>query len=131
MRRSLWLAPPLLAALALLPLAAGATKPCLPESTRRQHATWVAVGKVLERHERIVPYPNCALEDRSRCSPWDVSLLVVEVERYERGDGPRELRLVPELCAPAPPRETGRRYRFFGTGTSSYVDMEPVVGHPR
>ncbi len=117
-----------LAALALLPVAAAASKPCLPREVVREHAEWVAVGTVVERRERIIPYPNCALEDRSRCARWDVSPIVVKVERWERGDGPAELRLVPAWCAGDSPRETGGRYRFFGSDRSSFEDVEPVTG---
>ena len=123
----------LVASLAASP--AGASKPCR-EADWRQEARWVAVGVVTARHERKVPYPDCALPDPAQCAQWDRSELVVRVERYERGQGPAELRLVAAWCAPAPPREAGGRYRFYGDGTTEYVFWEaatvpPVVQRPR
>jgi hypothetical protein len=85
---------------------------------------WVAVGVVVDRQERKVPYPNCALADRSACAQWDRSRLTVKVERYEKGKGPMELHLVAGWCAPDPPAQAGGRYRFYGNEPSSYVMYE-------
>jgi len=117
----------LIVALAAPP--ARASKPCR-EVDWRQEASWVAVGVVTARHERRIPYPNCALPDRTQCAQWDRSELVVRVERYERGDGPAELRLVSAWCAPAPPQEAGGRYRFYGNAPTEYVLWEPATVPP-
>jgi hypothetical protein len=123
-----------------LPLAAGASKPCHPDTwyfrpdapaaERREHARWVVVGTVVERHERKEPYPNCALKDRSLCAVWDRSELVVAVERWEKGDGPKTLRLVAGQCAIDPPGEARGRYRFYGLEPSAYMVYEqlPATG---
>jgi hypothetical protein len=124
---------------ALLGLVAGparATKPCGPMTyaanpTRpaaefRAGATWVAVGVVVDRRERKEPFPNCALEDRSRCAMRDASTVRVKVERYEQGSGPVELVLGAASCAPDPPGRAGGRYRFYGTGVGLYVMYEEL-----
>ncbi len=128
-----------LVASAFAPLAAGASQPCLPEtmyfgpdrasSEWREHARWVAVGTVLERHERKIPYPNCALADRSQCNQLDLSELVVQVERYEKGRGADRLRLVAGECAMAPPGQAGGRYRFYGLDSDrAWAAWEQVTG---
>jgi hypothetical protein len=83
-------------------------KPERPSAEWRRLATWLAVGVVVDRKERKVPYPNCGLEDRSACNQWDRSELTVKVERYEKGNGPAELHLVAAHCAGRPPHP-GRR----------------------
>jgi len=130
-----------LALLALLhAVPAHAMKPC-PEWTYfakpdrsaaewKRLATWVAVGVVVDRKERKVPYPNCGLEDRSACNQWDRSQLTVKVERYEKGTGPKELHLVAARCAPDPPTQAGGRYRFFGHDPSEYVMYKQARGAP-
>lgn len=122
--------------LALLPAPAEATKPCGPDTFLsnprrasaqwRASAAWVAVGVVVARKENKVPYPNCALEDRSACAQWDQSELTVKVERYDKGKGPLQLRLVASLCAPDPPAEAGGRYRFYGVAPSAYLMFEAL-----
>lgn len=101
--------------------------PRRPAARYARLATWVAVGQVLGRAENRVPYPNCALPDRSRCAQWDRSVLTVRVERYEKGRGPATLVLTAERCAPDPPAEVGGRFRFFGREPpDSYLMLEAV-----
>jgi hypothetical protein len=133
--------PACLALLAVLCAApAHAMEPCSPDTHLANPgrpsaewsrlATWVAVGVVVDRTEKKVPYPNCGLKDRSACSQWDRSELTVKVERYEKGTGPKELRLVAAYCAPDPPARAGGRYRFFGHDPSQYVMYEQARGAP-
>jgi len=130
---------PLLCILAAwTPRPALADKPCGPDtwfaSPRRpaaryaRLATWVAVGEVVGRAEKRIPYPNCALADRSKCAQWDRSVLTIQVERYEKGQGPATLRLTAQRCAPDPPAEVGGRFRFFGREPpDSYLMLEAVT----
>lgn len=117
---------------------ASALQPCHPDSYRedpnrssaewRKLASWVAVGVVAGRKERKIPYPNCALKDTSQCAQWDRSELRIKVERYEKGEGPRDLVLVAEYCAPDPPAQAGGRFRFYGQSLSAYVMYEAAGG---
>ena len=106
---------------------AAATKPCPPAlgpAQLRASVAYIAVGVVVDRQEKKVPYPNCRLADRSACAQWDRSELTVMVERYEKGKGPAELHLTAAWCAPEPPAQAGGRYRFYGDDPSFYLTLE-------
>jgi len=117
-----------------------AMSPCRPDtyfsnpkrapSAWRADATWVAVGVVVDRKERKVPYPNCGLEDPSKCNQHDESVLTVKVERYEKGKGPLKLSLQAAWCGPDPPGQAGGRYRFYGQDESSFIMYEKLGAGP-
>jgi len=107
------------------------SNPKRPSSAWRADATWVAVGVVINRQEHKIPYPNCGLDDPSKCTQWDQSVLTVKVERYEKGKGPLKLNLQSALCGPDPPAQAGGRYRFYGQDESSFIMYEalPPAAH--
>jgi hypothetical protein len=124
----------------LIPTLVLATEPCGPDTyfanparPARDYAAradWIAVGRVIRTLARRVPYPNCALADRSRCAQWDRSELTVLVERYEKGHGPRQIVITSAMCAPDAPTDAAGRYRFFGRGVPFHYSMFEALQSP-
>ena len=116
----------LYAAIFLFAVVARATKPCGPATwlAHRNRGTdewtrladWVVTGKMTARSEKREPYPDCDMEDRSKCSIQDTSTVTLEVESSEKGkiSPEKKWRLKAEFCAPDPPKEIGARYKFYG-----------------
>ena len=102
-------------------LSALATKPCGPdtwfakkdrsEEEWKKLATWVAIGTVTARDERLQPFPNCYLEDMSKCSMEDASVVTVKVTKVEKGaiEKGSKLKLGSAYCALDPPQAVGKR----------------------
>lgn len=114
-----------------------ATKPCSPDSwfSKPQRpaseweaqARWVAVAKVIARQEKVVPFANCYVEDRSQCAMDDQSTVTVKVVRWEKGGPLKIKRLGKSYCGPTAPKEVGVKYRFYGLEPDSYIYFEKVA----
>jgi len=112
-----------------------ATKPCSPDSwfsnPKRpsaewaEMAKWVAVAKVKKRKEIIEPYHNCYMQDRSKCTMEDRSIITVKVLRFEKGQERIKV-LQKGYCAPSPPKKVGETLRFYGNDPESYLYYEPL-----
>src|ERR1035437_3762867 len=107
-------------ALFLPAVPAYATEPCPDNSwyshPQRPAAEWlkqaglVFVGTLTARAENIVPYPNCYLEDKSKCAMLDKSKISVRIDRWEKGGVPglKTIDLAAAYCAQDPPKEIGK-----------------------
>lgn len=119
-------------------LPAMALEPCSPDTWYanpnrssaewQELARWVAVGELIESVERIEPYPNCSLADRSQCTMMDTSSVTFHIERTLKGEIlEKSLTLSKDICAPTPPKEIGARYRIYGGSSRGfYIFIEKV-----
>ncbi len=91
-------------------------------------ASWVVVAELIERIERIEPYPNCSLEDRSKCTMMDVSSVKFLITRSLKGDfSQKSVSLEKGFCAPNPPKEIGAQYKIYGgLDKGHYIFIEKV-----
>jgi hypothetical protein len=98
-------------------------KPDRPASEWSGLAKWIVVGTVKAREERMVPYANCYMKDQSRCAMDDRSTVTITVTSVEKGTVAKnaELKLQSDYCAPPPPKEVGKAFRFYGVGPGTFI----------
>ena len=100
--------------LTFLSFNAFAIKPCAPWNGK---SAWSFEGVLVSVDEKFEPFPNCSLEDKSKCSMRDVSLLVFKGKS-------KTLKLTAGICANHVTKKVGERYRVFGNDKKHFEFIE-------